>query len=281
MRKLFALFAMIVPLTVMAQEKKSCCPLPESPTAEFALLASDETFRISHAEPLPFTFTGEKGAWVTFKTPDGSEGRAFEVKADKATENFVMLIHEWWGLNDYIKQEAEKLQQALGNANVLALDLYDKRVAGTREEAGKYMGEVKEERARRIIQGALKYVGPKARIATLGWCFGGGWSLQAALMGGNQTVACVMYYGMPETNVEKLKTLKAPVLGIFAKKDGWITPKVVEEFERNMKGAQKTLTVRWYDGDHAFANPSNPQYDKTATEEAWKHVLEFFRGTLK
>lgn len=281
MMKSLAFLVMIFPLTVIAQERKSCCCLAETSTGEFALLASDEAFRMSHEEPLPFTFHSDKGAWVIFKTPDGSEGRAFEVKADRETQNFVLMIHEWWGLNDYIKQEAEKLQEALGNVNVLALDLYDKKVAGTREEAGKYMGEVKEERARGIIQGALSYAGPNARIATVGWCFGGGWSLQASLMGGNQTVACVMYYGMPETNVEKLKTLKAPVLGIFAKKDTWITPAVVAEFEKTMKAAQKKLTVRWYDGDHAFANPSNPQYDKTATEDAWKHVYEFFRGALK
>lgn len=277
MRKLLFV-VLFMPLILLGQESKSCCA-PTS-TAAFAMLASDEKFRSAHLEPISFSFISEQGKDVTFKTSDGVDGRGFEIKAAKETNVHLFVIHEWWGLNDYIKQEAERLQKELGNVNVLALDLYDGKVATTQQDAGKYMGEAKEERIRAIIQGALRYVGPKAKVGTVGWCFGGGWSLQAALMGGRQTRACVMYYGMPETDIEKLKTINGPVLGIFAEKDGWITPAKVKDFETAMKKASKKLTVKMYNADHAFANPSNPKFDKVATADAHTRTIEFFKKHL-
>ncbi|MGB2870176.1 MAG: dienelactone hydrolase family protein, partial [Bacteroidota bacterium] len=260
-----------------AQDKQSCCM---SSSQEFAALLADAKFVNAHLEPLPFRYSPEHGAWVTFKTTDSADGRAFEVKSAKPTDNYILLVHEWWGLNDYIQREAENLQKELGAVNVLALDLYEGKIATTREEAGKDMGEVKEERARSIIAGAIKYVGAKAKIGTIGWCFGGGWSLQTSLMAGSQAVACVMYYGMPEKDVATLKKLNAPVLGIFGTKDQWISPAVVAEFKKNMKQAGKSLTVKSYDADHAFANPSNPQFDKPATQDAHKRALAFFKKNL-
>lgn len=271
-------FALLLPFVLLAQSGKSCCTVDA--TASFAMLASDATFRAAHLEPVPFNFVAEHGKDITFKTNDGIEGRAFEVKAAKPSNVYVFMIHEWWGLNDYIKQEAEKLQGELGGVNVIALDLYDGKVAATQQEAGKYMGEAKEDRIRAIITGAFDYVGPKAKVGTIGWCFGGGWSLQSALMGGKRIGACVMYYGMPETDVEKLKTLRAPVLGIFGTKDGWITPAKVKDFEGAMKKAAKKLTVKSYDADHAFANPSNPKFDKGASADAHAMALEFFKKYL-
>ena len=185
------------------------------------------------------------------------------------------------GLNDYIKKESERLYNDLGNVNVIALDLYDGKVATTREDAGKFMQAVKEDRAQAIIKGAIEYAGPKARIATIGWCFGGGWSLQASIMAGKQDVACVMYYGMPEKSVDRLKTLNADVLGNFANKDQWINPKVVAQFETDMKEAGKKLYVHEFDADHAFANPSNPHYNKDATADAYSKAIPFIKERMK
>lgn len=269
---------LFLPIVAFAQEGKSCCTV--SATAQFAMLAKNESFKASHVEPVPFKFTVEKGKFVTFKTSDGIDGRAFEAKAAKATNNYIFMIHEWWGLNGYIQQEAERLQRELRDVNVLALDLYDGKVATTREDASKYVGAMKEERARVIIRGALDYAGSEAKIGTIGWCFGGGWSLQSALMAGKKCVACVIYYGMPERDPEKLKALNAPVLGIFGKKDKGINPEVVRTFEIVMKNVQKDVTVKMYDAVHAFANPSNPQYDKEATADAHKHTIEFFKKNL-
>jgi len=140
---------------------------------------------------------------------------------------------------------------------------------------------VKTERAIAIINGALSYVGNDAKVTTIGWCFGGGWALQAALLAGKQGAGCVMYYGMPEKDVDKLKALNSDVLGVFATKDQWINKEVVTAFEKDMRAANKKLTVVNYDADHAFANPSNPHYNKEYSEAAHKLALAFIKEHLK
>ena len=261
-----------------AQTTMNCC----SPTAteKFAMLASDKSFVMSHAEPLPFTYNSAKGHDITYKTSDGTDAHAWEVKADKNTNYYLFVIHEWWGLNDYIKQESEKLSDELG-VNVIALDLYDGKVATTREDASKYVQSVKTDRAMGIIHGAYDYVGANAKILTIGWCFGGGWSLQTAIEGGKQVVGCVIYYGMPEKDVDRLKKLNCDVIGFFASKDNFINPQIVDEFKQNMQKAGKNVTTYEYNADHGFANPSNPIYNKEATEDAHTKAIAFLKERIK
>lgn len=285
MKSFFVLLVSVIPFLAFGQTSNPCCmALSEtslrSATQHMAILANDPTFVRIHENPLPSDFTASSGKFITFKTADTLDGRAFEVKSPIPSNTYIFMIHEWWGLNEYIQQEAERLQKELGNVTILALDLYDGKTTASSDEAGKLMQAVKAERAANIIKGALAYVGPDARIATIGWCFGGGWSHQAALIAAKQAVACVIYYGMPEMDVNRLITLNAPVLGIFAKKDRWITPEKVKEFEKAMKEAGKKLTVKMYDADHAFANPSNPKHDKKASADAWKETIAFFRKHL-
>jgi carboxymethylenebutenolidase len=261
------------------QSKMACCA--KSPTQQFAMLASDKKFVMSHPIPRPYHFQTTIGKAVTYRTADSKTADAFEFRAKKSTNNWLLVIHEWWGLNDFVKHESEKLYDDMGDINVLDLDLYDGKVATTREDAGKYMQAVNDTRAQAIINGAIAYVGPKARIATIGWCFGGGWSLQASIMAGKQDVACVMYYGMPEKDISRLKTLNGDVLGNFANKDGWINPKVVAQFAADMKAAGKKLELHQYDADHGFANPSNPIYNSDATKDAYAHTLAFLKAKLK
>ena len=143
------------------------------------------------------------------------------------------------------------------------------------------MQGLNNERAVNIIKGAYNYVGSSAKVFTLGWCFGGGWSLQTALLGGNQVKGCVMYYGMPEQDVNKLKTIQCDVIGFFAKKDQRITPEVVHQFEQNMKAANKNVTVYEYDAQHAFANPSNPVFDKAARDDAYNKEIAFLKERMQ
>lgn len=262
------------------QSRMACCAKP-SATEQFAMLASSKKFVMSHAVPKKFHFQSSIGKVITYKTADGKTASAWELKAKHITNNYLLVIHEYWGLNDYIRQQSEKLYNDLGDVNVIALDLYDGKVATTREDAGKYMQAVKDDRAKAIIEGALAYAGPRARIATIGWCFGGGWSLQTALMAGKQLVGCVMYYGMPEQDVSKLKMLNADVLGNFANKDQWITPAVVTKFEANMKAAGKRLYVHRFNADHAFANPSSPASNSQAAKDAYAYTLAFLKPRLK
>lgn len=258
-----------------AQKTASCCAKPA--TEQFAAFASNQEFKGMHASPLPFTLEEAAGEMITFPVTGGEEGRAYLVKASKATNKYLIVIHEWWGLNDYIKQEADKFDKALPEVNIIAVDLYDGNVATTAEEAAAMVQQVTTERATGILQGALAFAGKKAQVVSLGWCFGGGWSLQTALLAGKNAIGCVMYYGMPETDVKKLKTLKCDVLGIFAKKDNHITPKVVTDFQKNMKEAGKTLVVKNFDAEHAFANPSSPSYNNKFSQQADKMALDYLK----
>jgi len=277
MKKLIFIFFLATSAGSMAQT--SCCH--KGSTKTFALFTKDKNFVAAHLEPLPFSLADPIGKEITFKTPDGKEGYGYEIKAEKYSPNYLFVIHEWWGLNDYIKQEAERYFKTLGNVNVIAIDLYDKKVSANRDSAAKYMQSVSKERAEAIIKGALNYAGEKANIATIGWCFGGGWSLQASMLAGAHARACVMYYGMPEEEQAKLENLFAPVLMIWPKKDQWINKNVVTKFQATMQRAHKDLKVKSYDADHAFANPSNPKYNKEFAGDAFKTSITFFKKHLK
>ncbi|MDX2173582.1 MAG: dienelactone hydrolase family protein [Bacteroidota bacterium] len=276
--KLIVVLSLFIILNSFSQ--RSCCS-KFGPTETFAMLTQDKKFINTHLEPLPFVLENQIGKDISFKTSDGKEGYGYEIKAEKVTANYVFVIHEWWGLNDYIKQESEKIAKTLGNVNVIAIDLYDKKVATNRDSAGKYMQSVKTDRAEIIIKGVISYVGKKANIATIGWCFGGGWSMKTALLAGKQSNACVMYYGMPEEKMEKIKTLNAPVFFVWPTQDQWINKEMVTKFETNMKTAEKSLEVKSYNADHAFANPSNPKYNREFADDAFKNSMSFIKKNLE
>lgn len=278
MKKMLLLVIGLV-CAVFAGGKNPCCA--QTATEEFAAFGKSMAFVALHDAPEPFHFETIGGEVKTLKTSDGLDANIYEVKASKMSDKYVFMFHEWWGLNDYIKQEAEKWCHDLGNVNIIAVDLYDGKVAHVPDSAKKYVGEVNEDRARIIIKAAIDYAGEKAAVATLGWCFGGGWSMQAALMLGKQAAGCVIYYGMPEKDVTKLKTLNCDVLGIFGTQDGFISPQVVAEFQKNMKTAKKHLTVKNFDAVHAFANPSNPKHDKEKTAMANSAALTFLKSKFK
>ena len=261
------------------EEPITVCEAPA--TEAFANLADDPEFVKAHHEPEHINFKSINGTAITFDTPDGQKGNAYLVKKSETTKNYLFVIHEWWGLNDHIRQEAEQLFTDLGDVNVLALDMYDGKFATTRPEASKLMQGVKTARAEAIIQGALAYAGEDARIFTIGWCFGGGWSLKASLLVKDQAAGCVIYYGMPVQDVEKLKTLQADVLGIWAGREGWINKDVVAKFEKNMEAAGKKLDSNSYDAEHAFANPSAPIYDEASAKDAYAKTLNFLKTRIK
>jgi carboxymethylenebutenolidase len=260
--------------TTFAQVK-SCCST--NATADFAMLGKDAGFQSAHLSPEPFNFTPAKGSDITFTTPDSSEAKAFFVKADVSTHNYLFIFHEWWGLNDYIKREAERFASELGNVNVIALDMYDGKVTTNPEEATQLMQSMTKQRGEAIITGAQQFIGPSAKIQTLGWCFGGGWSLQAAILLSEKSKGCVMYYGMPERDEARLRKLSCPVLGIFGSKDNWINKDMVDSFEKQAKNLNKDVKIKFYDADHAFANPSNPKYSKDFAEDAHAEALKFLK----
>lgn len=271
------LFALVLTINSLAQDK-SCCSTEKN--VSFTSFSTQKEFRDIHQTPADFKLNDAKGSMITFKTKDGKTANGYLVKSEKKSNKYIFVFHEWWGLNDYIKKESDELQEKLGNVNILAIDLYDGNVATNRDDAAKYMQAVNQQRAMDIINGAIDFAGKDAQVGTLGWCFGGGWSLQASIMLGRQGKACVMYYGIIENTPETFKNLNAPVLGIFAKKDGWVNPEVVANLEKNIKAARKKITVKSFDADHAFANPSNPNFDENAKTEAKALTIKFFKENL-
>lgn len=195
----------------------------------------------------------------------------------------VVMIHEWWGLNDNIKYMAQLL--ANEGYNVLAIDLYDGKVADTSANAGQYASAVRnnpDEAVKKMKAAAqlLKTKYGSNKMASLGWCFGGQQSLNLAL--NDKLDATVIYYGQLTDNKEELKNINWPVLGIFGDQDQSITVESVKKFETalNDLGVNNDITI--YKGvGHAFANPSGSNYATDETKDAWAKTLEFLNNTLK
>lgn len=294
MKKIFLVLLTFTSLAAFAQRKNkttagvkpsmSCCVSDDEASKDYVSMkqfTKDKQFFAAHDVPAPYIFAENDGDQISFPTPDGKTSTAQLWPAAQPSANYLIVIHEYWGLNDYIKKMSQQLRNDLGNVNVIAVDLYDGKVAATSQEASQYMSAVKKERAEAIFKGLYAFEKDAERFYTIGWCFGGGWSLQASLLAGNKAGGCVMYYGMPEKNVAALKNLNCDVLGIFANKDKWINPAVVDTFKMNMKAAGKQLELHQYDADHAFANPSQTdRYDAKAADDSYYYVKEFLSKKL-
>lgn len=195
----------------------------------------------------------------------------------------VVVIHEWWGLNDHIRHFTDRLA-AEGYA-ALAVDLYGGKVATTPEQALETMKKVDDATARKILTAAHRFLADDARVkaskrGVIGWCFGGGWSLQQAIMQPDLDAA-VIYYGRLETDPKVLAKIHAPVMGVFGNEDEGIPPAAVDAFAKAMKDAGESLELHRYDAPHAFANPSSGNYDAQAAEDAFGHVRAFFAANLE
>jgi len=242
--------------------------------------AKQPGFAALHPTPAYFKLENPQGKTIQFPVPKGDNAQGYFIPSKTKSDKWLLVIQEWWGLNDYIKKEAETLHSELDNVNVLALDMYDGKIATVTDSAMKYMSGASTDRLENIIKGGINYAGSKAKIYTIGWCFGGGWSLQASLLAGKQAAGCVMYYGRPENNVERLKTLNTDVIAFFGNKDKGIKPEAVDAFEKNMQAAGKKITIYRYDAGHGFANPSNPVYDKAATKDSHEKTIAFLKSHM-
>lgn len=273
------LFSLIFSLFLSAcdfnQEKNK-----KSANASFVSLSEEEGFAEKHDEPKQ-TAKAEKGKMEKISIEGGDDANVYFVENQSETKKYLLVFHEWWGLNEHIKKEAEKWFEQLGNVHVMAIDLYDGKVAKTRENAQKYMQSAEENRMEQIIKAAIQSLPEEADIATIGWCFGGGWSLRAAILGENLTQACVVYYGMPVKDVNQLKRLNSDVLFIYGKEDQWITQEVAQQFETNMEKAGKSVQILGFDADHAFANPSSERYVEEAAQTANQEAFEYLQSRLQ
>ena len=201
----------------------------------------------------------------------------------------VVMIHEWWGLNDNIKNMAESL--AKEGYVVLAVDLYNGQVANTTESAQNLVSKVRENPSESInnLQHAVRYLSSlenvnSSKIASLGWCFGGGQSLQLALNTepGYPLAATLIYYGNLVSDQESLSKIKWPILGIFGEQDKSIPVDSVKQFEDALNANGITNEIYIYKGvGHAFANPSGDNYAPQETQDAWQKTVSFLERYLK
>lgn len=197
----------------------------------------------------------------------------------------VVMIHEWWGLNENIKNMANLL--AKQGFVVLAADLYKGEVANNPERAMELVQTVRNNQNNSInnLQSAVKYLSllpnvDSSKIASLGWCFGGGQSLQLALNSQDHPLAAtILYYGTPlVTDKALLSKIKWPVLGIFGDKDQSIPIEEIKQFGNSLNQSGITNNIHIYKGvGHAFANPSGDNYAPKETEDAWQKTLSFLK----
>jgi carboxymethylenebutenolidase len=194
----------------------------------------------------------------------------------------VIMIHEWWGLTENIKTKARQL--ASEGYTILAVDLFNGEIATTSERAIQLVFSLDQNRALENMRSAVVYLRTSEKInkvASIGWCFGGGQSLQLALSG-ERLDATVIYYGQPVTDESKLSSIKWPVLGIFGDKDTSIPVSKVKEFSSILDKLGIKNKIYIYPGvGHAFAIPSNPNYAPKEAADAWEKTLVFLNKYLK
>jgi carboxymethylenebutenolidase len=228
--------------------------------------------------------TGED---VVYATVDGKpvKGYLARPKSAKGPLPAILVVHEWWGLNDNIRQMAKRL--AGEGYTALAVDLYGGQVADTPDKAMELMKATLANTAQGSdnVRQAYAFLETKQKapkIGVIGWCFGGGWSLQTALLLPDKIDATVIYYGHLETDKAKLGKLSMPVIGFFGGKDQSIPVASVQAFEAALKELGKSIEVHVYDGaSHAFANPSGGAYNEAAAKDAWQRTVAFLAKNLK
>jgi carboxymethylenebutenolidase len=225
-----------------------------------------------------------KSQTVSFKSGDETVS-AYLVLPDGAGKHpAVIVIHEWWGLNDWIKEQAHNLAQE--GYVALAVDLYRGKTATTREDAHELSRGLPQDRGVRDLKAAFDYLASRSdvradKIGSTGWCMGGGYSIQLAVAE-PRLAACIINYGPMPTDPAAVAKINAPVLGNFGADDRGIPPSAVHAFEQAMKAAGKSIDAKIYDGaGHAFENPNNTSgYRPEAAKDAWARTLAFFRKTL-
>ena len=229
-----------------------------------------------------FAATGKE---VSYKSGDETVSGILYMPNGRGPFPGIVVVHEYWGLNDWVKEQASKLADQ-GYA-ALAIDLYRGKVADTPDMAHELMRGVPEDRAARDLHAAVEFLKAqsnvkKARIASIGWCMGGGYALNVALTEPTLTAA-VINYGHLATDPAALHKINAAILGNFGGQDKGIPPDDVKKFEQALKEDGKKADIKIYpDAGHAFENPNNKSgYRAADAADAWQRTVHFLNDTLK
>lgn len=282
-----------LPLVLAIAALASAVPSWSAPDAA-SIVAADERMAAGHAHdspvPTPAATTAPVQAVteerVAYATVDGRVIYGYLSRPSAAAGSLpgLIVIHEWWGLNDNVRGEARRL--AAEGYVTLAVDLYAGRSADAVPQAMALSQELTRNaaQAEENLRQAYRYLERNVsapRIGAIGWCLGGRWSLRAALALPDKLEAAVIYYGSVEVPEAELATLQMPILGLFGARDPVIPLATVTAFERTMKRLGKDVQVHVYeDAAHAFANPSGTTYQQEAAEDSWRRTLDFLRQNL-
>ena len=261
-----------------------CVALAAEPHAQASAAGADAESAVpAHQKhPVDPKHPVPRGKPVELTLPGGKSSTAYVARPKGAPHGGLLMLHEWWGLDDAVKADADRY--AGQGYLVLAVDLFGGTVTTDADEAQKLMSTLDEKAATEIEVAGIDWLAravPGKKIATLGWCMGGGQSLNASLASGGKVGATVMYYGLPVTDVNLLRKLQGPVLGIWARRDGWITPEKVAAFDIALKDAGIRHEFRSYDADHAFANPTGGRFNPAAAKDANEATRRFLKSELR
>jgi carboxymethylenebutenolidase len=225
------------------------------------------------------------GKPVSYKSGDETVQGTLYAPTGKGPFPALVVVHEYWGLNDWVKEQASRLADQ-GYVS-LAVDLYRGKVATTPEMAHELMRGVPEDRAKRDLHAAVGFLKSqsnvkKDRIGSIGWCMGGGYALDVALQEPD-LAAAVINYGHLATDPEALKKINAPILGLFGGQDRGLSPDDVHKFEQQLKQLGKKVDIKIYDdAGHAFENPNNKDgYRAADAADAQKRTVDFLAMALK
>jgi carboxymethylenebutenolidase len=223
------------------------------------------------------------GTMVSFKS-NGHTASGYLAIADGGKGPGIVVIQEWWGLVDHIKDVCNRFAQA--GFTALAPDLYDGKATKSPDEAGKMMMALNIDEAAKKINGAIEYLSGQAgvsskKVGVVGFCMGGQLALYAATI--NKKVgATVDYYGIHPSVQPDFSKLEGPILGFFGEKDKTTPKEAVEALENKLKAVDKPYTFEIYPGtNHAFFNDTRPEvYDREAAVDTWNKMLTFFKENL-
>jgi carboxymethylenebutenolidase len=224
------------------------------------------------------------GEMVQFPSNGGNTSGYLSIP-EKGSGPGLVVIQEWWGLVDHIKDVCDRF--AAEGFVALAPDLYHGKTTKSPDEAGKLMMALRIDEAEKDLGGAVQYLSAHdatmgEKVSVVGFCMGGALSLYTATKNSN-IGACVVFYGGHPKVKPDLPNLHAPVLGLFAEKDGFVTPALVHELEKQLTELGKQVEVVIYPGaDHAFFNDTRPEvYDPEASNDAWQRTIKFLRENLR
>ncbi len=228
---------------------------------------------------------GPKTETVSFKSGTDTATGYLALPEGAGKHPAIIVIHEWWGLNDWVKEQTQNY--AAQGYVALAVDLYRGKSAATADDAHILMRGLPDDRGLRDLESAFAYLASRPdvnphRIGAIGWCMGGGWSIKLAVDQPN-LAAVVVNYGSLPTDPANISKIKAPVLGNFGADDQGIPPTAVKAFESALKADGRTVDIKIYDGaGHAFENPNNKQgYRPEAANDASGRITAFFAKYLK